>query len=674
MEVLRVLSPRPGGRSPGSNLRPKSPAGKSSRSGGQENTPPPHPNMNLPSGIKSPPLSKSERLSVSIPKCNSVIMQEEEVASVDSLPLDPDSDASVKVAVRVRSMNVNDRIVRKLSDQALSIGDRAFNFNSVFGPQSTQEEIFNSIGVPLVQNALAGFNTSVVSYGQTGTGKTHTMWGPPSAMVNVCSLDAKLGLVPRFFRMLFSEIEKRQEGSKQKQINYQCRCSFLEIYNEQINDLLDPTQRDLQIREDTINGIHVENLTDEYVTCHEDISQILIKGLSNRKVGASSLNSKSSRSHVMFTFVLESWSKQTGSSNFSSSKSSIITFVDLAGQDKDEFEQKKKDCTKEERFVKKSLSRLGKLVNILSDRKDQKVSYLGSSLTYLLQDTLGGNSKVTFLCHISSDKRSKAATLSTLRFGERAKQIENKPVINEISEDDVNGLSDQIRQLKEELIRAKSSDKSPSENFKGFNARKNLNLLRASLNRTLILPSIETESDSETELESNEKEITEFCAQISNSCTNLDEISLNSPISNENNEIVQKLSEKELEPEPTLCSSPRISMKLRKSIVSPKGLGFIRVSKDEVANVRSSIQSTKLSPTESLAASLHRGLNIIEENNNNINNDDNKELIRKSFVSLSFEHLALKNQSIETVDLSHHTDSEADKSFICTVCKASFLS
>ncbi|KAK3150051.1 hypothetical protein QOZ80_3AG0227150 [Eleusine coracana subsp. coracana] len=432
-------------------------------------------------------------------------------------------ETSVKVVVRVRppvSLPTDGKdlwFVRKTSPDCVAVGDRAFAVDGVLDDRASQADAFDMVGLPMIESALAGFNTSLVCYGQSGTGKTYTMWGPLAAMVDSASDQTDHGVVPRVFQDLFTRIQSSQESSPDKQISYQCRCSFLEVHNEQINDLLEPSQRDLQIRENAGNGIHVENLTDEYVSTIEDVNQILMKGLSNRKVGTTSMNLKSSRSHVVFTCVIEAWSKGFTSNGFSSSRTSRITFVDLAGPENDELDGAAKHCTKEERHLKKSLSKLGKLVNILSEAPEfEKVDlpYEESRLTHVLKDTLGGNSRVTFLCSISSEHRCRSGTLSTLRFGERAKLMPNKALINEISADDVNGLSDQIRQLKDELVRTKSGDTIARKAgyFRAQTARESLHSLRVSLNRSLILPHIEI--DSEEEMEVDEEDVHELCDQI----------------------------------------------------------------------------------------------------------------------------------------------------------------
>ncbi|RRT78357.1 hypothetical protein B296_00013716, partial [Ensete ventricosum] len=164
-----------------------------------------------------------------------------------------------------------DLIVEKASVNSLSILDHTFTFDS--------EDIFRLVGLPLVENCLAGFNSSIFAYGQTGSGKTYTMWGPPSVMSEGASSSTDRGLTPRVFERLFSRIDEEQSKHSDKQLNYQCRCSFLEasIYNEQITDLLEPTQRNLQIREDVRTGVYVDYLTEEYVSTMKDVNNLLLK-------------------------------------------------------------------------------------------------------------------------------------------------------------------------------------------------------------------------------------------------------------------------------------------------------------------------------------------------------------------------------------------------------------
>ncbi|CAB4277939.1 unnamed protein product [Prunus armeniaca] len=666
----------------------------------------------------------------------------------------PPPDPSVKVVARIRPTkdgeNWGDRTVKKVSPRTLSVGDRTFSFDSVFDSKSGQEDVFQKVGVPLVKNALAGYNTSVLSYGQSGSGKTYTLWGPPSAMVEDSRPGSCQGIVPRIFEMLFREIQKEQENSDGKQLNYQFRCSFLEIYNEQIGDLLDPTLRNLEIKDDPKNGVYVENLTEEYVTSYEDVTQILIKGLSSRKVGATSMNSKSSRSHIVCTFIIESWCKETSSKCFGSSKTSRMSFIDLAGLDRNKVDDSGRQCAREDKYVKKSLSRLGLLVNTLAKApqsgKSEDVPYKASCLTHLLQESIGGNSKLTVICAVSPDNKNDGEILRTLRFGERVKYIRNEPVINEITEDDVNGLTDQIRQLKEELIRAKSSGSFGSNNgyFQGRNVRESLNQLRVSLNRSLILPHIDNDSDEEVNvdeddvrelrqqlLQNSSEDVRDYSVsrdsvQFGGSC-DTDLASEDDFHSSDEKEIDLKESQDELPlpckdnfeladnsvlttskainpaiksgvsislccqspflQDPTLSESPKLRNAQRKSVtfssicsVSQNNISdnsklksdVLRQSLNQSEHTQSSLRSSKIfpGPTESLAASLQRGLQIIDHHQQN-------SAPSKSSVSFSFEHLTLKprpevdraNSSAQTIPETRPSIDGPSASLLCASCK-----
>ncbi|KAF4395950.1 hypothetical protein F8388_013119 [Cannabis sativa] len=677
-----------------------------------ENTPPIDPNI-IDHGN-----SQASSLVVKQLPSKDVTNSQTEIVTTDAQKrASMDAESPVKVVVRIRPSNDGDRgrdrTVSKVSPNALTVGDRKYTFDSVFDSKNNQ----------------------------SGSGKTYTMWGPPSAIVDDPSPCSQQGIVPRIFQTLFTETDKEQNNSEGIQTNFQFRCSFLEIYNEQIGDLLDPTQRNLEIKDDSKNGLCVENLTEEYVTSYEDVMQILIKGLSSRKVGATSVNSKSSRSHIVFTFIVESWSKGTSSKCFGSSKTSRMSFVDLAGLDRNKDDVR--GSAREAKSVKKSLSRLGHLVNTLAKGpqpgKPEDALYKSSCLTHLLRESLGGNSKLTVLCAISPDFNHEGEILGTLRFGQRVKSIGNEPVINEITEDDVNDLSDQIRQLKEELIRAKSSSTnivvSKHGHFQGRNVRDSLNQLRVSLNRSLLLPCVDHESEEELHIDEGDvKELQQqlnklrksweenvedqFCdgdssTQLAEICENdlnseddmkgideesetdvvnlekshnelshMDNITLTDDIRGSlntsravNSDIRSSLLISSCRPsilqEPTLSESPKIGKSLRKSVaVSASHLddknnvvdnsqtsNVLRQSLSQTESIRSSLRSSKIfpGPAENLAASLQRGLDIIE-------NHQRGSALNKS-VAFSFEHLTL--QPCPEVDKS----SSAGQAILCASCR-----
>ncbi|KAK4483353.1 hypothetical protein RD792_010539 [Penstemon davidsonii] len=363
-------------------------------------------------------------------------------------------------------------------------------------------DIFELIGAPLIENCLAGFNSSVFAYGQTGSGKTYTIWGASNSLLE----EDQQGLAPRVFRRLFERIDEEQVKQADSQLVYMCRCSFLEIYNEQITDLLDPSQKNLQIREDVKTGVYVENLREEGVSSMKDVSQLLIKGLSNRRTSATYANAESSRSHSVFTCVIESRSKST-SDGLSRLKMSRMNFVDLAGSERQKQTGAGGERLKEAGNINRSLSQLGNLINILAEisqtGKQRHIPYRDSKLTFLLQESLGGNAKLAMICAISPDQSCKNETLSTLRFAQRAKAIKNKAIVNEEMQDDVNVLREVIRELRDELHRMKANPNQTDQNgtyATGWSARRSLNLLRFSLNRPMALPRAEDDSDEEMEI------------------------------------------------------------------------------------------------------------------------------------------------------------------------------
>ncbi|KAF8109693.1 hypothetical protein N665_0093s0046 [Sinapis alba] len=614
----------------------------------------------------------------------------------------------VKVVVRIRPTKEYCWTVKKLSNDSYSVRDRQFTFDSVLDSIHNQDDVFQQIGVPLVRDALSGYNTSVLSYGQNGSGKTYTMWGPAGSMLEDPSPKGEQGLAPRIFQMLFSEIEREKMKSD---VNYQCRCSFLEIYNGQISDLIDQTQRNLKIKDDAKNGTYVENLTAEYVDSYEDVAQILMKGLSSRKVGATSTSFQSSRSHVILSFIIESWSKGASSRCFNTTRTSRINLVDLAGVGTN-VRDATKHCVEEEKFLKKSLSELGHVVDALAKNVHPGISdrslHKTSCLTHLLQESLGGNSKLTILCNIFPSDKNTKRTMSTLRFGERAKSMGNKPLINEISEEDVNDLSDQIRLLKEELIRAKAdchSVGSKDNHFGATNARENLNQLRVSLNRSLMLPKIDID---EEEIMVDEDDVKELHQQIKSFRGSFSEKQKKLPVNRESvsssfvtafgeselmddDEIFSEevgAEEKDLDQsfkeceddsaatinksteksrikefasannmsinpcrqslvlqEPIQSESPKIRNSLRKSIALSSSClrnqhslaQSIKTScLAESQHIRASLRGSKIftGSTESLAASLRRGLDIIENPLNPASN--------RCSVSLSSDNLTMK--------------------------------
>uniref|UniRef100_J3LWY5 Kinesin-like protein n=2 Tax=Oryza brachyantha TaxID=4533 RepID=J3LWY5_ORYBR len=410
------------------------------------------------------------------------------------------------------------------------------------------------------------------------------MWGPLSALSedSTCS---ERGLTPRVFEQLFSRIKEEQGKHADKELTYHCVCSFLEIYNEQITDLLDPSPKSLQIREDVRTAcVYVESLTKELVFTTKDVTQLLVKGLSNRRTGATSVNADSSRSHCVFTCVIKSESKNLEDGS-NCTRTSRINLVDLAGSERQKLTNAFGDRLKEAGNINRSLSQLGNLINILAEisqsGKQRHVPYRDSKLTFLLQESLGGNAKLAMICAVSPSQSCKSETLSTLRFAQRAKSIKNNAIVNEQKEEDVNMLREQIRQLKDELHRMKSggSDGSSGSFSTGWNARRSLHLLKMSLSRPTTFQTIpEDSSDVEMEIDENDVE---------------------KPY-NQENIVISPLGKKELQ----------ASVKIN----GGASLADTFEGDDPMPNKRScSDDRLKLN----LAASIQRGLQVIENHQNN---------------------------------------------------------
>ncbi|XWS73804.1 hypothetical protein CRYUN_Cryun02cG0160600 [Craigia yunnanensis] len=273
------------------------------------------------------------------------------------------------------------------------------------------------------------------------------------------------GMTPRVFEYLFTRIQKEKEARKDEKLRFTCKCSFLEIYNEQILDLLDPSSTNLQIREDIKKGVYVENLKDIEVTSARDVIQQLIQGAANRKVGATNMNRASSRSHSVFTCIIES---QWESQGVTHHRFAQLNLVDLAGSERQKSSGAEGERLKEATNINKSLSTLGlvimNLVNI-SNGKSLHVPYRDSKLTFLLQDSLGGNAKTIIIANISPSNCCSLETLSTLKFAQRAKFIKNNAVVNEDASGDVVAMRLQIQQLKKEVSRLRGFVNGRGENL-----------------------------------------------------------------------------------------------------------------------------------------------------------------------------------------------------------------
>ncbi|KAI9201884.1 uncharacterized protein BJ171DRAFT_601452 [Polychytrium aggregatum] len=369
------------------------------------------------------------------------------------------ADTSIKIAVRVRPFNTRE-IERqaKLSvsmDGATTIlkreGDeeKKFTFDYSYWshdgfdekedglcvPKSQshyadQKRVFEDLGRAIVQNAWDGFNTSLLAYGQTGSGKSYSMFG----------YGANKGLIPMICDELFTSMAKK--GSED--VQFRVLFSMIEIYQEKVRDLITGSQESLKVRHNPTIGFYVEDLKSVPVQNYKEIEMLSEKGTRNRTIAATRMNATSSRSHtiIMITFIQVSKADNT-------EKRSIINLVDLAGSERTDSAGTEGERLKEGVNINSSLSVLGQVIAALVAKQSGKnktavVPYRDSTLTKLLANALGGNSKTVMIAALSPADINYEETLSTLRFMDRAKQIKTQAVVNESPIDKL------IRELKEE--------------------------------------------------------------------------------------------------------------------------------------------------------------------------------------------------------------------------------
>ncbi|RAL66856.1 hypothetical protein DID88_007638 [Monilinia fructigena] len=331
---------------------------------------------------------------------------------------------SIKVVCRFRPQNriENEQgaqpVVKFEADDTCALDSNgaagSFTFDRVFGMSSRQKDIFDFSIKPTVDDILNGYNGTVFAYGQTGAGKSYTMMG-----TNLDNDDGR-GVIPRIVEQIFASIL-----SSPGTIEYTVRVSYMEIYMERIRDLLQPQNDNLPIHEEKNRGVYVKGLLEVYVSSVQEVYEVLKRGGDARVVASTNMNAESSRSHSIFVITITQKNVETGSA-----KSGQLFLVDLAGSEKVGKTGASGQTLEEAKKINKSLSALGMVINNLTDGKSSHIPYRDSKLTRILQESLGGNSRTTLIINCSPSSYNAEETLSTLRFGMRAKAIKNKAKVN----------------------------------------------------------------------------------------------------------------------------------------------------------------------------------------------------------------------------------------------------
>ncbi|XP_029470584.1 kinesin-like protein KIF3B isoform X1 [Rhinatrema bivittatum] len=380
------------------------------------------------------------------------------------------SSESVRVVVRCRPMNGKEMAAgyEKVVDVDVKLGQvsvrnprgastelpKMFTFDAVYDWNAKQFELYDETFRPLVDSVLQGFNGTIFAYGQTGTGKTYTMEG-------LRSDPEKRGVIPNSFEHIFTHISRSQNQQ------YLVRASYLEIYQEEIRDLLskDQTKR-LELKERPDTGVYVKDLSSFVTKSVKEIEHVMNVGNQNRSVGATNMNEHSSRSHAIFMITIEC--SELGLDGENHIRVGKLNLVDLAGSERQAKTGAQGERLKEATKINLSLSALGNVISALVDGKSTHIPYRDSKLTRLLQDSLGGNAKTVMVANIGPASYNVEETLTTLRYSNRAKNIKNKPRVNEDPKDAL------LREFQEEIARLKAQLEKRSVGKKRRRGRRRL--------------------------------------------------------------------------------------------------------------------------------------------------------------------------------------------------------
>eukprot|EP01004_Peranema_trichophorum_P003134 NODE_213_length_3223_cov_28.668710_g184_i0.p1 GENE.NODE_213_length_3223_cov_28.668710_g184_i0~~NODE_213_length_3223_cov_28.668710_g184_i0.p1 ORF type:complete len:990 (+),score=205.42 NODE_213_length_3223_cov_28.668710_g184_i0:63-3032(+) len=402
---------------------------------------------------------------------------------------------SVTVCVRLRHESTLESCLKvKQANNSITVmdvasGEEEFRFDRVL-EGLTNYAVYSLIGQQIVKSIIEGYDTCVFAYGQTGSGKTYTMIG----------VDSDVGLIPRLCKDIFIQIDALTRKHQQEGQTYKAEVEveYMEIYNEKIRDLFAPGiehNENMKIRDHPKKGVYVEGLLRKVVESAEEIAELMVEGNKERTVAATAMNPVSSRSHgifiIRFQQTVTTYDSESGKDITILNKNSCVNLVDLAGSERTKRSGVEGKEFKEAVNINKSLSALGNVIaklaeceNMTADRREKEhIPYRDTKLTWLLKESLGGNSKTIMVATVSPLKDDMFESLSTLRYAAKCKKIVNNAVVNE------DRSAAMIRVLKEELRQAQATLASHGETVNVIKSfwNDNLNLLSEELNTRIEL-------------------------------------------------------------------------------------------------------------------------------------------------------------------------------------------
>ncbi|XP_078393043.1 kinesin heavy chain-like [Cetorhinus maximus] len=329
------------------------------------------------------------------------------------------NECNIKVMCRFRPLNHSETvrgdkfIPRFQEDDTVVIAGKSYVFDRVFPTNTTQDQVYNACAKQIVRDVLGGYNGTIFAYGQTSSGKTHTMEG----LLHDTHL---MGIIPRIAHDIFDHIYSMDEN-----LEFHIKVSYFEIYMDKIRDLLDVAKTSLSVHEDKNRVPFVKGCTERFVSSPEEVMDVIDEGKCNRHVAVTNMNEHSSRSHSIFLINIKQENMET-----EQKLSGKLYLVDLAGSEKVSKTGAAGAVLDEAKNINKSLSALGNVISALAEGTKTHVPYRDSKMTRILQDSLGGNCRTTIVICCSPSSFNDAETKSTLMFGQRAKTIRNTASVN----------------------------------------------------------------------------------------------------------------------------------------------------------------------------------------------------------------------------------------------------
>uniref|UniRef100_A0A8C2EZV1 Kinesin-like protein n=1 Tax=Cyprinus carpio TaxID=7962 RepID=A0A8C2EZV1_CYPCA len=495
------------------------------------------------------------------------------------------AECNIKVLCRFRPLNQaeilrGDKFLPTFQgDDTVIIGGKPYVFDHVFPTNTTQEQVYNTCAKQIVKDVLGGYNGTIFAYGQTSSGKTHTMEGKLHD-------PQQMGIIPRIAEDIFNHIFSMDEN-----LEFHIKVSYFEIYMEKIRDLLDVTKTNLSVHEDKNRVPYVKGCTERFVSSPEEVMDVIDEGKSNRHVAVTNMNEHSSRSHSIFLINIKQEHVET-----EQKLCGKLYLVDLAGSEKVSKTGAAGAVLDEAKNINKSLSSLGNVISALAEGTKTHVPYRDSKMTRILQDSLGGNCRTTMFICCSPSSYNDAETKSTLMFGQRAKTIKNTASINleltaeqwkrkyEKEKEKSKSLRDTIQRLELELLRWRSGEplhcSDESSQFYLYSALYNTNFTTCLTLMTVILWQLlaSTRGDSDkvqtelgrlqTESESAKSEVREVLQALEELAVNYDQKSQEVEEKNlHNKQLAEQLSLKMVTSlEAELAQMQEVSSQQRKRI------------------------------------------------------------------------------------------------------------